>query len=79
MLPFFTARSGNAASRSHDYGWDAEEAVERARAEVAAAVAADHAKRRVLEACRALAAAAQGAVCDLFELVRAEAGRGRHG
>jgi cysteine desulfurase len=41
MLPWLTQRYGNAASRSHAYGWDAEEAVERARAQVAALVGAE--------------------------------------
>jgi cysteine desulfurase len=35
MLPFFTERFGNASSRTHRYGLDAAEAVQRARAEVA--------------------------------------------
>jgi cysteine desulfurase len=36
MLPFFDTDYGNAASINHRYGWDAAEAVERARGEVAA-------------------------------------------
>jgi cysteine desulfurase len=31
MLPFFGAHFGNAASKSHPYGWVAEQAVEDAR------------------------------------------------
>lgn len=41
MLPWLTERFGNPASRSHAYGWDAEEAVERARAQVAALIGAE--------------------------------------
>jgi cysteine desulfurase len=41
MIPFLRAHYGNPASRSHMYGWDAEAAVEEARAHVAALVNAD--------------------------------------
>ncbi len=42
MLPYFTERFGNASSRNHAFGWAAAEAVNRARAEVAALVGAHH-------------------------------------
>jgi cysteine desulfurase len=38
MIPYLTEHFGNPASRSHAFGWTAEEAVEQARAEVAALV-----------------------------------------
>lgn len=41
MIPWLTERFGNPASRSHAYGWEAEEAVENARAEVAKLVNCD--------------------------------------
>ncbi|MCI0433017.1 MAG: aminotransferase class V-fold PLP-dependent enzyme, partial [Gemmatimonadetes bacterium] len=41
MVPYFTEKFGNAASRQYRYGWDALEAVERARAAVAALVGAE--------------------------------------
>jgi len=41
MIPWLVERYGNPASRSHAIGWEAEEAVEAARAEVAALVNAD--------------------------------------
>ena len=41
MQPYFAEEYGNAASRTHAFGWRAAEAVERARAQVAALVGAD--------------------------------------
>jgi len=40
MLPYFGERFGNASSRSHPFGWAAEEGVEQARGEIAALVGA---------------------------------------
>ena len=41
MIPYLTEKFGNPASRSHSFGWVADEAVERARVEVASLVNAD--------------------------------------
>jgi cysteine desulfurase len=41
MLPWFTEKFGNPHSRNHHYGWQAEEAVETARAQIAAIIGAD--------------------------------------
>ncbi|WP_282099057.1 IscS subfamily cysteine desulfurase [Thauera aromatica] len=41
MIPWLTEHFGNPASRSHAFGWEAEQAVEEARAQVAALVNAD--------------------------------------
>jgi len=43
MLPYFTDRFGNAASRNHAFGWAASQAVDVGRQQVASAINAKHA------------------------------------
>jgi cysteine desulfurase len=41
MMPYFTNKFGNSGSRSHSYGWEAEEGQEKARVQVAKLIGAD--------------------------------------
>lgn len=41
MLPYFASNFGNPHSRSHAYGWDAEDATEKARKQIASLIGAD--------------------------------------
>ncbi|MCP3917621.1 MAG: IscS subfamily cysteine desulfurase [bacterium] len=72
MLPYFSDVFGNAASRSHAFGWTAEEAVETSRAQIASLIGAS-AKEIVFTSgsTEAINLAIKG-VCDMY------GSRGKH-
>ncbi|MGA0584232.1 MAG: IscS subfamily cysteine desulfurase [Castellaniella sp.] len=72
MLPWLSERFGNPASRSHAWGWDAEEAVERARGQVAALIHAD--PREIVWT----SGATESDNLAIMGAARFHAGRGRH-
>ena len=69
MMPYFTEKFGNPHSRSHLHGWESEEAVETARAQVAELIGADEREivRRTTEDRKADVKAVLGAD-DIFAL-----------
>ncbi|MGB3287924.1 MAG: IscS subfamily cysteine desulfurase [Burkholderiaceae bacterium] len=72
MLPWLYERFGNPASNSHAYGWDAEEAVELARSQVAQLVNAD--PREIIWT----SGATESNNLALKGAAQAYAGRGKH-
>jgi cysteine desulfurase len=72
MLPYFTEQFGNAASKSHAFGWKAEEAVEEARQEVARLIGAT--AREIVWT----SGATESDNLAVKGVARFHAGRGRH-
>jgi cysteine desulfurase len=72
MLPYFTEQFGNAASKSHSFGWKGEEAVEEARQEVARLIGAT--AREIVWT----SGATESDNLAVKGVARFHAGRGRH-
>jgi cysteine desulfurase len=72
MLPYFTENFGNAASRTHPFGWIAEEAVDTAREQVAKIIGADT-KEVVFTS-----GATEGANLAIKGVFETYAGKGKH-